>query len=114
MIVKICGTTSLEDARVAAEAGADMLGFILYDRSPRAVTPSKAAQSVQGLRDELGEAAPLMIGVFVDAPVREVRQRMEQVALDGVQLHGSEPPAGLRLLQLLAFKALRPQNRGDA
>jgi phosphoribosylanthranilate isomerase len=112
--VKICGNTSLEDARAAVQAGADMLGFIFYDRSPRYVSPEVATIIVGRLRDEFGAAAPAMVGVFVDDPVEQVSARVEQVGLDGVQLHGSEPPVEVRQLQPYAFKAIRPQNRGDA
>ncbi|MCB0077322.1 MAG: phosphoribosylanthranilate isomerase [Anaerolineales bacterium] len=114
MIIKICGNTSLDDARVAAEAGADMLGFIFYDRSPRAITVANAASIIRELRGEFADDAPLMVGVFVDEPLRALRQIMADAALDAAQLHGSEPPVELRALAPNAFKALRPQNRGDA
>jgi phosphoribosylanthranilate isomerase len=112
--VKICGNTSLEDARAAVQAGAHMLGFIFYDRSPRYVSPEAATIIVGRLRDEFGASAPAMVGVFVDDSVAHVRSLVEQVGLDAVQLHGSEPPVEVQQLQPLAFKAIRPQNRGDA
>lgn len=112
--VKICGTTSLADARLAAEAGADLLGFIFYPPSPRHVAPEEAARIVATLRAERGAAAPQMVGVCVDEPVERVRTLIDEIGLDLVQLHGSEPPAELRLLAPYAFKALRPQTRGDA
>ena len=113
-IIKICGNTTLDDARMAAEAGADMLGFIFYPPSPRAVSAADAATIVAALRAERGERAPLMVGVFVDEPVDRVREIIAEVALDAAQLHGSEPPHELRQLSPTAFKAIRPQNRGDA
>lgn len=111
--VKICGTTSLEDARLSAEAGADMLGFIFYEHSPRNIAPEAAAEIVRALREEL-EQPPLMVGVTVDEPVARVQALREQVGLDLFQLHGSEPPREVERLTPYAFKAIRPQNRGDA
>jgi len=112
--IKICGTTSLEDARLAADAGADMLGFIFYAPSPRNITPEEATAIIRTLRDEMGDSAPLMVGVFVDEFVERVQAIQAQAGLDALQLHGSEPPVEIRLLNPYAFKAIRPQNRGDA
>lgn len=112
--VKICGLTTVEDALAAAEAGADLLGFVFYPKSPRAVTPEVAAEIVAALRAALGAATPTLVGVFVDEPVSRVQTLLDQVGLDGAQLHGSEPPVELRLLGGRAYKAIRPQTRGDA
>ena len=112
--VKICGNTNLDDARVAVEAGADMLGFIYYEHSKRHIVPEKTAEITAALRAEFGEAAPVMVGIFVDEPMEKVRRMREQAGVDLVQLHGSEPPVEMRLLRSFAFKVLRPQNRGDA
>ncbi len=112
--VKICGITNLEDALVAARAGADFLGFVFYNQSPRFVPPGRAAEIVSALRAELGPRCPRLVGVFVDAPVEEVRAVLDTVGLDLAQLHGSEPPAEVRALQPRAFKAIRPQSRGEA
>lgn len=114
MKIKICGTTSLEDARLAADAGADMLGFIFYPPSPRAITPEAATEIIRILREEKGANAPMMVGVFVDELVEQVQAIQAQAGLDALQLHGSEPPVEMRLLSPYAFKAIRPQNRGDA
>ncbi len=114
MYVKICGNTTLADARASALAGADMLGFILYDRSPRYVSAKATAEIIVALRDELGEGAPTMVGVFVDESPDIVRDLLDRGGLDRAQLHGSEPPAEVRILQPRAFKAIRPQSRGDA
>lgn len=114
MRVKICGNTSLEDARVAAEVGADLLGFIFYEHSPRTLAMESAAEIIATLRSELGDAAPTMVGVFVDEPMAVVQDFRAEVGLDLVQLHGSEPPVEMRVLHPYAFKAIRPQNRGDA
>lgn len=82
--VKICGTTNLEDARAAAAAGADALGFV-FAQSPRQVTPEAAAQMVSELPQQLEK-----VGVFVDHPVERMREIVEQVGLTALQLHGDE------------------------
>jgi len=79
--VKICGTTSLEDARAAIAAGADALGFV-FAESPRQVTPKAAAAIVRELPPQVEK-----VGVFVDHPAERIREIVEQVGLTGVQLH---------------------------
>ena len=118
MRVKICGITNLDDARCAAEAGADMLGFICTDKSPRYVEPWQAHRIIDALRTELtakGDPIPKMVGVFVDAPPVDIRQVMDRAGFDYVQLHGTEPRNDLLLLRGRAFKAVRPRPEdGDA
>jgi phosphoribosylanthranilate isomerase len=117
MNVKICGITNLEDAHVAVEAGADLLGFICYARSPRYVEPETIAEIIDRLNADLGARAsrrPRYVGVFVDETVRQVHHLLETCGLDLAQLHGSEPPVEVRALQPHAFKAIRPRQRGDA
>jgi phosphoribosylanthranilate isomerase len=79
--VKICANTSLEDARLAAEAGADAVGFV-FAPSPRRVTPSQAAAIVRELPASIEK-----IGVFVNAPLAEIASTVEACGLTGVQLH---------------------------
>lgn len=112
--IKICGITSISDGRCAAEAGADFLGFIFYSKSPRYVEPAAAGEITAALREEFGRDAPRMVGVFVDEPPDRVREILADAGLDLAQLHGSEPPAELRMLYPRAFKVIRPQSRGDA
>lgn len=112
--VKICGLTNLEDARVATEAGADLLGFVFYPKSPRAAEPEVVTEIAAALREEFGPTTPALIGVFVDEPVARVQALLDEAGLDGAQLHGSEPPVELRLLKGRAYKGIRPQTRGDA
>lgn len=112
--IKICGITNLDDARCAAEAGADMLGFIFYLKSPRYVTPERAAAVVRGMQETFGEGAPRFVGVFVNAPASEVRAIARIARLDLAQLHGDEPPETVGALAPLAFKALRPQTLTQA
>ena len=112
--VKICGIARLDDARCAAEAGADLLGFIFYPRSPRFVTPKQAAAIVRAIRGEFGARAPRCVGVFVNEPVDRVQAVLDNAGLDLAQLHGDEPPAAVCKLRPRAFKAIRPQTGDDA
>ncbi len=113
--IKICGTTSIEDALLSpTDAGRICWAFIFYPPSPCTVTLEQAAEIIRILRVEKGDSAPLMVGVFVDELVERVQAIKEHAGLDALQLHGSEPPVEMRLLHPYAFKAIRPQNRGDA
>ncbi len=113
-IVKICGIITLEDARCAAEAGADLLGFIFYPGSPRYVSPAAAGEIVARIRADFAAARPRFVGVFVDSSEAEIRAALVQARLDYAQLHGEEPPAAVQVLQPYAFKALRPRNLSEA
>ena len=86
--VKICGITRVEDALVAAELGADYLGFVFVKESPRYVTPEQA----RVIAVECVRASPhsRMVGVFRDEDPETVRKIAEHVGLDLVQLHGEE------------------------
>jgi phosphoribosylanthranilate isomerase len=106
--IKICGNTSLADARLAVEAGADALGFV-FAPSPRRVTPAEAASIVSHLPQTVEK-----IGVFVDAHVADIYSTVRISGLTGVQLHfdaGADLPARLhgrlgahlRIMQVLHF-----------
>ncbi len=110
--VKICGITNLKDALVAVDAGADMLGFVFYDRSPRVVRPECAQEIIRVLRAS-GYAAKC-VGVFVNDSLDYIRDIMRITPLDLVQLHGDEPVELTSALAPCAFKALRPRSRQDA
>jgi len=88
MKIKICGITRPEDAQAVVDAGADYLGFIFYEGSPRYVTPEKAAAILAGLKGEIKT-----VGVFVNAPAGQIFDIIAQCRLDVVQLHGDEPEA---------------------
>lgn len=114
--IKICGNTTLEDALLAAEAGADALGFV-FAPSPRHVTLAQAAAIVPHLPQTVEK-----IGVFVDASFEEIAATVEAVGLTGVQLH-FEPPDGistrlrmrfgqsLRILRILHFHGAESLDR---
>ncbi len=109
--VKICGITNREDSRAAAEAGADLLGFIFYQHSPRYVRPERAAEIVDTLRREY--PAVKTVGVFVDESVRRVRAIIEVCKLDLVQLHGAEAPETVREFSPRVYKSLRPRDEDE-
>lgn len=99
--VKICGITSVEDARLAVEAGADALGFI-FAPSKRQVTPQEAAAIV-------GEVPPFVttVGVVVNQDVPAI---LRVCPLDAVQFHGQETPEEMARVQgVRRIKALRVQ-----
>jgi phosphoribosylanthranilate isomerase len=106
--IKICGNTSLEDAMLAAEAGADALGFV-FAPSPRHVTPEQAAKIVPNLPSTIEK-----IGVFVDATFEDIAAVVNACNLTGVQLQFESNPdirsqlrhkfgPNLRILQTLHF-----------
>jgi phosphoribosylanthranilate isomerase len=81
--IKFCGTTSVEDALAAVEAGADALGFI-FAPSKRHVTEDKAREIIRELPPAVEK-----IGVFLNAGAKEIRQVVDRVALTGIQMHGN-------------------------
>lgn len=101
--VKICGITTVEDARHAADAGADAIGINFYGGSVRAVTRDQARAIAEAAPDEVAK-----VGVFVNAGAVEIQQMAERLKLDYVQLHGDEPPSMLgELAGLGVIRAFR-------
>jgi phosphoribosylanthranilate isomerase len=100
--VKICGITRLADAIAAAEAGADALGFVFYEQSPRCVSVEAAAAIIRALPPFV-----LKAGVFVNAPEDAVLRAIRQCQLNLLQFHGDEPPEYCRQFGLLSIKAFR-------
>jgi phosphoribosylanthranilate isomerase len=85
--VKICGNTSLADAQLAADAGADAVGFV-FAPSPRRVTPEQVAAITPHLPTLLEK-----IGVFVDDDFATIAAAVDQAGLTGVQVHSGGPDA---------------------
>ena len=84
--LKVCGITELEDARYLAGAGADYLGFIQHDESPRYAPPSLASDILQWVH------GPVPVGVFVNDGAAEINEAVEEAGFGMAQLHGQEPP----------------------
>jgi phosphoribosylanthranilate isomerase len=82
--VKICGMTNLEDALGAVEAGADAVGFVFYEKSPRNISVEAAREIVEKLPESVEK-----VGVFVDLESEGIRDIVHKVGLTAVQLHGN-------------------------
>ena len=83
--VKICGITNLEDALQAVNAGADALGFVFYDKSPRKAEVDTTREIIRELPVQVEK-----VGVFVDHETEQVRDIVSQTGLTTVQLHGKK------------------------
>lgn len=111
MIVKICGIRTLEEARAALAAGADLLGFNFYPPSPRYVAPEDCARILKELP---GQGSWQAVGIFVNAPPHRITAVMETCGLALAQLSGDEPVEELDCLNGRAYKAIRPRAREEA
>ena len=106
--VKICGVTSIEDAIAAVNAGADAVGFMFYERSPRRITTDMASVIKNALPPFV-----VRVGVFADATENTIRTAMI-CGLSALQFHGNEPPEFLkRFSPITTIKAFRIQNAGS-
>lgn len=99
---KICGITNVDDALLAAEAGADAIGLVFYRPSPRAVDVQRARQIVAALPPYVSA-----VGLFVNASRCELTETLEAVQLDMLQFHGDESPADCEGYHKPWYKALR-------
>ena len=86
--IKICGLTREADVDVAVEAGADAVGFVLYDKSPRFVTPARAAELARRLPPFV-----MPVGLFVNASDAQVNAACAAIPQLLLQFHGDETPA---------------------
>lgn len=111
MRVKICGITRLEDALMAIDFGADALGFVFYEKSPRFLHPLMAGELTKCLPPFVN-----LVGVFVDLPPEEVVKTCRMLGLDTAQLHGREEPGACSTIRsegLRVVKAFRIKARED-
>lgn len=106
--VKICGITNLEDALLAVDAGADALGFVFCEASPRSVTPEQAAGIIRQLPPFIQT-----IGLFVNEPLAVINQTADACGLDIVQLHGEEAPQFCTGVKRRVIKALRVRDESS-
>ncbi len=108
MKVKICGITNRDDAHTAVELGADALGFVFYDKSPRAVEPHVAKRIIASLPPFI-----LPVGVFVNQPEETVRRIVDTCGLALAQIHGDESAAYCEALERPVLRAIRLKDRSS-
>ena len=108
MRVKICGITSHEDAWAAVEAGADALGFIFVEGTPRYIEPAAAAAITARM-----PPFAATVGVFVDRTPEEIERIVGVSGVGLVQLHGHESPEICGHLRMPFIKAIRIQGERD-
>ena len=102
LFVKICGITNLDDAKFAVRCGADAIGFIFHEESPRFISHHRAAEIVKGLPEHISK-----IGVFVNAERKFVRDIVNHVNLSAVQLLGNDGPDDLVNFETSVIKVFR-------
>ncbi len=100
--VKICGITNVADALAAAQSGADALGFVFHEGSPRYVSPEVACAIVRELPPFV-----VKVGVFVNAPDDLVVEAARRCGLNILQFHGDELPEQCLQYGLMSMKAFR-------
>ena len=106
--VKICGLTNVEDALAAVEAGADLLGFVFWENSPRYVTIETAREIARQL-----PPAAQRVGVFVDARVEQVMFSLRICDFGALQFHGQESPSFCQQFSVMTIKAFRVRDAGS-
>jgi phosphoribosylanthranilate isomerase len=107
-LVKICGITNIEDAMVAAEAGAQAIGFMFYEASPRCVALETAEWIARRLPLHV-----MRVGVFVNPEPDFVASAMMRCALNMLQFHGEEPSDFCRQFGAMTIKAFRIKDAGS-
>jgi phosphoribosylanthranilate isomerase len=106
--VKICGITNVPDAQAAVEAGADAVGFVFSDRSPRFVTTKTATEISRSL-----PPYSLRVGVFANRSEQFVRRAINECGLGLLQFHGDEPAEFCVQFGLMNMKAFRIRDAGS-
>jgi phosphoribosylanthranilate isomerase len=103
--VKICGITNPGDAEAAVDSGADALGFVFFQGSPRCISPQNAAAIIKNLPSFV-----TTIGVFVDDKPDNIEKIASLSGIDVIQLHGEEPPEACafsrRIIKAIRVKSL--------
>jgi phosphoribosylanthranilate isomerase len=100
--VKICGITHPDDAELAVEAGADLIGLNFVPESPRCVDPRLAAEIAERVA---GRAE--RVGVFRNAEIEDIERILRHVDLDRLQFHGDETEEEVEAVDLPVIKSIR-------
>ena len=108
MRIKICGITSLEDALSTINAGADALGFVFYEKSPRYITADKAKKIISELPPFVEK-----VGLFVNADAKSINEISKASGITLIQLHFDVSDALCKELELPYIKVIRAQSEED-
>jgi len=106
--VKICGITRVADAQAAEAAGADMIGLMFYEGSPRHVTLEQAVEISRSVSSFV-----LKVGVFVNPEEADVMEAIRACGLNLLQFHGDEPPEFCTQFGVMNMKAFRVRDAGS-
>lgn len=103
--VKICGITNLDDAKAAVDSGADALGFVFFEGSPRYISLENTISIVNAI-----SSFTTCIGVFVNETAENIEKIVSATGIDIIQLHGDEPPEickfSRRIIKAIRVKSL--------
>lgn len=106
-MIKICGITTMDGAKAASEAGADLIGFVFAD-SKRKIAPDAAKEIASTIPNNIKK-----VGVFVNESLTNIFQIAKDVGLDVIQLHGDETAAFCKQIPLPTIKAFGIQCQED-
>ncbi len=109
-LIKICGITNYDDGLACMEGGADLLGFIFYDKSPRYVNPETAGDIIARLKEKFNF---ISVGVFVNPSEDYVKDIIKKTGIDILQFHGEEPSSFIKKFHKKAIKAFRIKDKKD-
>jgi len=106
--IKVCGITRMEDALLAASLGADAIGFVFYDKSPRFIPPVKAAAIIRVMPPFVSA-----VGLFVNSGQNDIDDALKHCPLDVLQLHGDETPEFCEAQARRVIKAVPVHSKVD-
>lgn len=106
--IKVCGITRTQDAVDAAQAGADAIGLVFYEKSPRYVTVEQAQKIIAALPPFVS-----VVALFVDPDAGLVQQVLAACAIDILQFHGDETDDFCRSFHRPYLKAVRVRSADD-
>ena len=116
-LVKICGITNEEDAVLATELGADMLGFMFYNPSPRKTNEADTRRIVSRLKEQFKDKAPLCVGVVADRGTAEEKTAFalaKEGVLDAIQFHGVSISSEMENANFGYYAAVRLKSQAEA
>ncbi len=104
---KICGLRDVDNALVAARAGATLIGFVFVEGVRRRIDPQRGAEIIAECRAALGDGCPSVVGLFANQPVEFVNAVARECELDFAQLCGDEPPSMWSAMELPVIRQVK-------